>query len=400
MAKDTIRNPRPGNIRAARSLWAVAAACLLLASACSKHERQPSPYDREAPEVRVHTRSSGSTAPEATLLFWQETDFHDKLVTESRPEVQPYGTAEMYRDIDYYRSAGGETFSTGLRYGDGILHATGYAPTGALTPAAYDGSVEKDYIRLAVNREYPGYLNGQTDFLCCDGNDDHKGSATSPFTDEAHELKFRHLTSRIRFIGVRDKVMYDAISVSNVEVILLQPDADNPATSSAAAVALPVAFELIGKKGTSATEDSCTYKVSEWFAPESISLPAYTEFIPRSEEGVPLSACYVMEKYPAGYNPFAPLTKTPGIITLALQVKADFSRYNGGDPVKYDDYNSGVRAVQIHSDYGSTLMPGCDYVVTIRFKREGIALQGVQSAWEDGGTHYLPVEKPGSGEGE
>lgn len=389
------RNLKPGNIRAARSLWPMAAAlCLAFGAGCTADEAQPAPYGEDAPEVKVHTRSSGSNAPEATLLFWNETAFHGSLVMTDNAGVQPYGEALMNRSIDYYRNGGGETFSTGLRYDVDALHATGYAPTGALTPAAYGSSGQRDYARLTVG---DAYRDGQTDFLCCDGNNAHKGSATSPFTEKEHELRFRHLTSRIRFIGVRDEVMYDAISVNNVEVTLLQPDADNPA---AASWAIPTSFKLIGRKGASATEDCCTYKVSEWDTPPSITLPAYTNFIPKGKEGSTLSACYVWQEYPDGYDHFAEPTGSQGLIRLALRVRADFSRYNGGDPVKYEDYDSGVRTVTISSKYGNSLLPGCEYVVTIRFKREGITLQGVQQAWEDGGTHYLPVEKPGSGEGE
>lgn len=66
------------------------------------------------------------------------------------------------------------------------------------------------------------YQDGKTDFLCCDGNYAHRGSYSDPFTEEEHELKFRHLTSRIRFVGKRDAVMYGVISVNNVKVTLLQ----------------------------------------------------------------------------------------------------------------------------------------------------------------------------------
>lgn len=391
------RNLKPGKLHAARSLCPVAAAaCLAFGAGCTADDAQSFPYGAQVPEVKVHTRSSGSTAPGATLLFWSETNFHDKLVTADNAGVQPYGVAQMSRNIDYYHNDGGETFSTGLRYDIDDLHATGYAPSEALIPET--GS---DYTRLTVG---DNYQDGQTDFLCCDGNNAHKGSAASPFTDKAHELRFRHLTSRIRFIGVRDEVMYDAISVNNVEVTLLQPDANNPVTKSAVPWVIPTAFELTGKKGVSATEDRCTYKVSASNTLSSITLPTYTNFIPKGEEGSTLSACYVWQEYPDGYDHFMEPAGSQGLITLALQIKADFSRYNGGAPVKYEDYDSGVRTVTIASNYGNSLLPGCEYVVTIRFKREGITLQGVQQAWEDGGTHYLPVEKSdsdsNSGEGE
>lgn len=190
--------------------------------------------------------------------------------------------------------------------------------------------------------------------------------------------------------------MHDAISVNNVEVTLLQPDKDNHLISGTVPWAIPTAFELRTQNDDNALYDYCTYTVADSETPATLTLPKDANYIPTDAQGKEVAACYIWQPYPEGYAPFADPVQSPGTITLALRIKADLSWYNGGQPVKYDDYDSGVQTVTITSNYGDTLMPGCEYVITISFRRKDITLQDVQQAWEDGGTHYLPVKPSGN----
>lgn len=112
--------------------------------------------------MKVHTRTSGSDSPVGTLLFWREDRYHNVLVKgQAANQLQPYGVAEMNRSIDYFHNDGSETFSTGLRYDVDGLHATGYAPSDALSPSTYTVLGATDYTRLTVKEEYQ---KGLTDF--------------------------------------------------------------------------------------------------------------------------------------------------------------------------------------------------------------------------------------------
>lgn len=355
--------------------------CVILTSSCTNEETDRESFEGDLPEMKVHTRAISDNTAKATLMFWDDDTFHKKLVQGN--SATPYGVVQMNQYIDFFRNESGETFSTGLTYGEGAndyLHATGYAPSEALSPVtANDGTL--DYTRLNVEEMYQ---DGKTDFLCCDGNYAHRGSYSDPFTEEDHELKFRHLTSRIRFVGKRDAVMYGVISVNNVKVTLLQTD-NQPWY-------IPTAFEPYYKTEGTRENDCFTYIVKEFKQPQSIELtPENNNYIPSGDNGMDLSACYVLHKYPEGYDPFEELVKKSGIIKLKLYISADFSWYNGGTPLFYQTFTWNNQEVEVSSDFGNTMYPGCEYVVYITFKHEGITLQGVQQSWEDGGIHYLPV---------
>lgn len=362
-------------------LWVIV--CVILTSSCIKEEADRGSFEGDLPEMKVHTRAISENTAKATLVFWDDATFHGKLV-QGQP-ARPYGVVKMDQYIDFFRNESGETFSTGLTYGEGAndyLHATGYAPSEALSPGtASDGM--PDYTRLNVDNEYQ---DGKTDFLCCDGNYAHRGSSSDPFTEEEHELKFRHLTSRIRFVGKRDAVMYGVISVNNVTVTLLQTDDKK--------WYIPTAFAPYYKSANKPEIDRFTYKVPDSGFGELSSIelaPENKNYIPSGDNGMDLSACYVLHKYPDDYDPFEELVERSGTIKLKLKISADFSWYNGGTPLFYQTFTWKDQVVEVSSDFGDTMYPGYEYVVSITFKHEGITLQGVQQSWDDGGIHYLPV---------
>lgn len=371
---------------------------LLFCPACRKEDLANVLHDGKSSEVKVHTRATGEDVT-AVLMFWDDVNFHDRLIKNSS-EAEMYGSVGMERSIDYYRKDGGETFSTGLLYREGekdYLHVTGYAPGKALQPKIWNSFV------LEVGEQY---RDGKTDFLCCDGNVNHRGALADPFTNR--ELEFRHLMSGIRFVGKRDPVMYGVISVRDVKITLHNVSSGENSIYNKWSV--PTDFSLKSFDSEIPEEDQCTYLVSESTVLEKIEISQdNNNFIPADESGITLTSCYVHQNYPDWYteNPFVDLEAekangeiSSGTINLLLDISANFYWYNGGTPVFYETRTWSEQPVSILSAYGDTMLPGVEYVVNITFKHEGITLQGVQQAWKDGGIHYLPVVPPKQTENE
>lgn len=322
-------------------------------------------------DIELHSRvfPKGEESS-AALLFWENNDWLKG--EDARPL---YGPVYLTNNIDFYRHEGGRTFTVGLEYPEDkskYVYATGYAPAIAL-------ETDVDFKTLSVKT---GYDNGKTDFLCCDGNESHKGAASDLFTKEEHELKFRHLTPRIRFVGVRDPVMYGVISVNNVNVTL----------HTSNNLSIPQRFVY-----RSNNTDRQTY-VADGLTPitEPLALEQETkDYIPTNADGLSLMSCYVFhEGLPDRYDPFAENAPAGnGTVTLTMDISADYSWYNtNGNPVWFETptwYNKDVTITLNHA--GNCFYPGYEYVVYITFKRESVVLQGVQQKWEDGGIHYLPV---------
>ncbi len=325
--------------------------------------------------VEVHSRvyPQGENAT-AALLFWDSNTFNNKWLTGADGATLKYGPVLLQNDIDYYNFEGGRTLTVDMEYPEDekeYIYATGYAPYNAL-------EASQNYKTLTVKS---GYDNGKTDFLACDGNEAHKGSASDLFTNEDHELKFRHLTPRIRFVGIRDEVMYGVISVNDVKVTL---HGNNN-------LYIPKSFVYRSNN----TEQ--TY-VAEGFTQitEPLVLEQETkDYIPANEDGLSLMSCYVFHKVlPDSFNPFeenAP--EGTGTVSLTLDISADFSWYTqDGNPVFFERAEWNNRTVSISLKHGGEYFyPGYEYVVYITFKRDAVILQGVQQNWEDGGIHYLPV---------
>lgn len=339
---------------------------------------------KEAPAatmaVEVHSRvyPEGENAT-AALLFWDSNTFNSKWITGADGATPIYGPVLLQNDIDYYKFEGGRTLTVGMEYPDDekeYIYATGYAPYNALQTST-------DYKTLTVKT---GYDEGKTDFLCCDGNESHKGAASDLFTKEKHELKFRHLTPRIRFVGVRDPVMYGVISVNNVNVTL----------HTSNNLSIPQRFVYRSNNiGQTYVADGLT-QITEPLALEQET----KDYIPTNADGLSLMSCYVFrEGLPEWYDPFAEnAPEGSGTVTLTMDISADYSWYNtNGNPVWFETPEWKNQKVDITLNHaGDRFYPGYEYVVYITFKRESVVLQGVQQNWEDGGIHYLPVSPAGN----
>lgn len=331
----------------------------------------------EAKPVELHSRvSPQGEAAKAVLYFWDSNTFQHSWVKWQEGARPSFGPVSLQNDIDYYRYDGGRVLTVGTEYPsneDEYIYATGYAPEDALT-------MSQDYKTLTVN---DGYMDGKTDFLCCDGNEDHKGSASDPFTEKEHELRFRHMTPRIRFVGIRDQVTYGVISVNNVRVTL---HASN-------GLSVPQSFGYYSNN-----IDKQTYVAQELQPIGDITLNQETQnYIPANDNGLSLASCYVFcGGMPDGYYPFAENAPAgEGTVTLTMDIEADYSFYNGGNPIPFEHPKWENKEVEIKLNHGGDCFyPGYEYVVKITFRRESVILQGVQQNWDDGGIHYLPVAPP------
>lgn len=337
----------------------------------------------EETPVEIHTRvNSESDKSSAALFFWDSKTFNDLWLKNQGSPKPIYGPAVLTNDIDYYKNETGNTFTVGLEYPKNVneyIYATGYAPDNVL-------EITSDYKTLDIKDNVEITTIAKTDFLCCDGKQEHKGAASDLFTKSEHELKFRHLAPRIRFVGIRDEVMYGAISVNNVKVTL----------KSTKNLYVPSQF----KYRLNQDNTMQTYVASD-FKSISKDLPLTQDtqdYIPANSEGLSLMSCYIFNTdnlNSSGYDPFAIYNEIENgnEIILNIDVSADFSWYkDDGLPVKFDSPQWNDSKVKIKLKHvGNCFFPGYEYVVRIIFKRESIILQGVQENWEDGGIHYLPV---------
>ena len=310
-------------------------------------------------------------------MFWDNAGFK-KWVSADDASAPSAFTCTPTGNIDDYTYASGIAYQVQREYlpDNAYYYAAGYAPAGALTPSS-------DYLTLTVNE---GYQNGSTDFLSCDAKEDHRGAENDRFTEEAHELQFRHLTACIRFVGVRDEVMWNRIGVNNVKVTL---DTEN-------GLCVPVSF----KKIVNDSQDQSTYIASGISNPQNIVVNGTSEYIPATDDGLTLGSCYVLHvRLPGNYDPFKESVESNGTIRLHLDIEADLSYVMGnGEYIHYRTARWENQSVEISSKTGDVLYPEYEYVVTIRFQNESISLQGIQKAWENGGTHYLPITPQDNGQ--
>lgn len=337
----------------------------------------------EVPEaskpVELHSRvSPQGEAAKAVLYFWDSDTFQNNWLKGGGTDAHPiFGPVSLQNEIDYYRHDGGRVLTVGMEYPSDereYIYATGYAPEDAL-------SISSDYKTLTVR---DGYKDGKTDFLCCDGKDAHKGSANDPFTNEAHELMFRHMTPRIRFVGKRDPVTYGVISVNNVKVTLHDVNG----------LSVPYSFEYRSNN----SEQTYVAKDLQHIT-EPIALEQDTkDYIPANANGLSLASCYVFcGVLPENYDPFVEDIPTGNsTVTLTMDIEADYSWYNpNGNPILFESPKWENQTVPVRLNHGGNCFyPGYEYVVYITFKRESVILQGVQQNWDDGGIHYLPVAPP------
>lgn len=327
-------------------------------------------------DISLYTTEEGVNA---FLLFWDDNGFQT-WVSADNASALPAFTCTPTGNIDDYTYASGIAYQVQREYlpDNAYYYAAGYAPAGALIPSS-------DYLTLTVNE---GYQNGSTDFLSCDAKENHKGAENDRFTEKTHELQFRHLTARIRFVGIRNEVMWNRIGVNNVKVTL---DTKNN-------LCVPESF--IKKVKVDDSHSQSTYIASEISNPQNIEVDGTSEYIPATNDGLTLGSCYVLHAtLPQGYDPFEESVESNGTIQLHLDIEADLSYVMGnGEYIHYRTARWGNQSVEISSKTGDVLHPEYEYVVTIRFQNESISLQGIQKAWENGGTHYLPITPQDDGQ--
>lgn len=325
-------------------------------------------------DVSLYTTEEGVNA---FLMFWDNAGFKIWVSADDASAPSAF-TCTPTGNIDDYTYASGIAYQVQREYlpDNAYYYAAGYAPAGALTPSS-------DYLTLTVNE---GYQNGSTDFLSCDAKEDHRGAENDRFTEEAHELQFRHLTACIRFVGVRDEVMWNRIGVNNVKVTLNENNG----------LCVPENFI----KKVDDRHSQSTYIASEISDPQIIEMDGTSEYIPATNDGLTLGSCYVLHAtLPQGYDPFEKSVESNGTIRLHLDIEADLSYVMGnGEYIHYRTARWGNQSVEISSKTGNVLHPEYEYVVTIRFQNESISLQGIQKAWENGGTHYLPITPQDNGQ--
>ena len=353
--------------------WVALMAAGFFWGACS---RDAGEAEQPAVPITIYSQANANgMTGEGTcrLFFWKETDFQNWLEEKG---ANLYFACEPKEPIDHYRYAGGIAYNTGHQYpADGTyLYATGYAPVAALE-LNESGEV------LTVKADYQ---KGQTDFLSCDGKRKHRGSTDDPFAQKEHELLFRHLTARLRFVGIRDEVMYNRIGVNNVKVTVQEGD-----------FAVPTSFEKEVKTSLEFEQDTIysTYVASGLNAIELAPIAGGEEMIPATQDGRTLGEYYVLQEgSTGGYNPFVK-EEREGTISLTLDIEADLYYLTGdtGTPIFYTRKQWQNVSVKIESRTGDVMLPGYEYVVRIIFNNESIILQGMQKGWEDGGMHYLPV---------
>ena len=358
---------------------------LLLLVACDAEQvTQDSPASRVPIEVYLNADSgvspySTEAGTNAFLLFWDENGYNT-WVSEDDASATPAFTCTQTGTIDDYTYESGVAYQVPHEYlpNNAYYYAAGYAPAGALTPSA-------DYTTLTVDGDYQ---DGTADFLSCDAKEAHCGSATDRFIEEEHELQFRHLTARIRFVGVREEVMWGKMGVNNVRITLGESNG----------LCVPTEFQK--KVNGDATNPQSTYIASEMSEPQSLTIDGTSEYIPATNDGLTLGSCYVLyAELPDGYDPFADPNETNGSINLTFNIEADLSYVMGaGEYIEYRTAKWTGQTVIIQSNTGDTLYPGYEYVVEVTFKNESISLQGIQKKWENGGTHYLPITPPSDGQ--
>lgn len=356
---------------------------LLLLAACDAEQvTQDSPASRVP--IEVYLNADGGVSPYSTeagtnafLLFWDENGYRTWVSADEAFAV-PAFTCAQTGTIDDYTYASGVAYQVPHEYlpNNAYYYAAGYAPAIALTPS-------DDYITLTVGKDYQ---DGTADFLSCDAREAHRGSAADRFIEEKHELQFRHLTARIRFVGVRDEVMWGKMGVNNVKITLDETNG----------LCIPTEFQ----KRVNSGHTEATYIASEISDPQNLTINRTNEYIPATNDGLTLGSCYVLHAdLPDGYDPFTDPSGTSGNINLTFTIEADLSYVMGaGEYIEYRKARWTNQTVTIRSNTGDTLYPGYEYVVTVTFKNESISLQGIQKKWENGGTHYLPITPPSDGQ--
>lgn len=394
-------------------------AALLLAgmagSLCSCDKGDGADGGREV-RLSFHTKVvSGSRASEsgtARLLFWSEGSFHDNWIAGNgivdNQGVRPRYTVQVNGDLDNYSYANHIYYETPYTYpltGESI-HATGYGPDAAITPDGLTMAIGPGYESLLVNDDS---RNGLTDFLSCDGCFEHSADNRDEnnFLQEDKELKFRHLTAKITFIGQRHREMIGYVGVRNVRIAV------HGTSDEGHRLVVPARFGLVTRQGADTEDDRSTYCMTEaaTYAPGEADSLKYTGSLPQYDY-VELGSIYVLSDgitFGTGTEEFDPITGQPGAglvaqterPTLTFDVLA--SLYNSGEGhdsgEAYEDrWLSCTVTPDLWTTFstGDKFLPGYEYRVYVTFDRMGVDLKAAEAPWNSEILHEFPI-MPGQG---
>jgi len=389
---------------------------LLLPTACTREGKSlDTPV---APQyIQVFTRGVATAESAAQLFFW-EAEAYENFMKEKLPEsIKPYLQVGMPDVINTYlydkEKQSGTPYNTYTGYpGTNLyLYASGIAPAKAFyTPVTGD----YDVIPVAENCR-----DGLTDFTASNNDGTSRGRAYNPFVwsvgeriiadgettestidnpdrvaehNEETELKFRHLTAVISFLGTRTKVMENKVGIRDVKVEIV-----NSRQPEGRKLAVPVSL-----KRFYIPDNKWTYIAN----PDGEIIPDVLE---KTVEGVlvkgeekALAAFYTHTaglKYGTGadeFNPFEPVivdeTSKP---SLLINVEADLFlvqdpkevKHKRWENLKIDTWELGEGAYGT----GDRFLPGHSYRVVIEFNLPSIALRAELIPWIEQGPYYFPV---------
>lgn len=342
--------------------------------------------------TRVVSEGSQASGESARLLFWSDADFHDNLITGNAVDLNPRYTVLLDKEINYYTYENKISYQTPYTYPYNFekIHATGYAPDYALTPADAQGG----YTELAVNKEYQ---IGNTDLLTCDGRLSHSASMNleNIFLRKEKELLFRHLTAKLSFYGTRHPDMYGLVGVRNIRITIHNPVGDKQ-------LVVPTRLKLYNyDDADDKQKDYSTYIASETTPYPDGSKFVHTPII-AAYDTPELGTCYVLSdgiEYGTRDGQFDPIKgEWKGTFlnphpSLKITIEAELYNAEQGSGAESSVQAKWEKEVTDwrESYTGDMFLPGYEYKVTLQFDRLGIALRAEAVPWNSEELHEYPV---------
>lgn len=380
--------------------WVMLGLALFGLSACSSSEETE--LELSAETIKVNTRASnGSRSVETgsldsyfSLLFWQETEW--KKLASGTEATPLYAGVEAIHPVDYYNSMLYDTQKAYLANTQSYLYATGFAPSSYMTPTSNSYSV------LQVDDQLSDANRGRLDFMSCDARDTQKGSYVDRFGQDKNKLLFRHLTSKLVFVGWRDNSMEQQEYVRNVRVSNIQMSDEN---GSWRAVLTPTQFSwkkipevaVPSEYGTPPSDGFYGYvatKVKDFspqIAPENPNDQLFLDV------DNPIDSCYLISEP----NEDGSMKEVTAGIKLKMDIYADlsFSKDFTNGPVTKDkvwkNQEVTIYAVDASGNLTSNpitaFQPGREYRIYIYFYRTHVYLVAKEEPWQQGGVHYVPI---------
>lgn len=355
----------------------------------------------EGMPIAVHTRvvaeSMLNSGPSGRLLFWNNNVFHGAWM-QGKADAEPNFTVLLDKEINHYTFDRNVFYETPYTYPSnfGKIHATGYAPDNVLTPVTGKGFTELD-VKVT---------DASVDLLSCDGCEAHSASmkkdeeSDNTFLQEKKELKFRHLTAKLTFLGERNPDMVGMVGVRNIRIAFIEP------TREEDGLVIPTRLKLYTRDSDIDTRDYTTYTVSETTPYPYDKELQHKPIIPPNET-VTLGTCYVLSKgieYGEDTDRFDPIKgewvgTQSGEPKLGITVTAElYDAQSGDDTGAYTTETWTLDPIDIWSTHtGDKFLPGYEYKVTITFNRTGVALRAEAVPWNSEELHEYPIHPVSSG---